>query len=166
MSWQTLGIRRSPVFKKRDASLGVRRGLGDADRRGLGEEGEIRIEHYPRRFGSSKYGLERVLKVVFDLMVVKFLARYAQKPMYVFGSAGVLSLVVAFLSGVWALYLKLFEQTSFVQTPLPLLVVMAAITGIMCFLMGLLAELVMRTYYESQGKATYLVSETRNIDTD
>ena len=125
---------------------------------------EIPVEHHPRRFGSSKYGLERVLKVVFDLMVVKFLARYAQKPMYVFGSAGVLSVGVALLSGVWALYLKLFESTSFVQTPLPLLVVMAAITGIMCFLMGLLAELVMRTYYESQGKATYLVAETRNLE--
>ena len=125
---------------------------------------EIPVEHHPRRFGSSKYGLERVFKVVFDLMVVKFLARYAEKPMYVFGTAGLVSLLVAFLSGVLALYLKFFHQTSFIQTPLPLLVVMAAITGVMFFLMGLLAELVMRTYYESQGKATYLVAETRNFD--
>lgn len=125
---------------------------------------EIPVEHHARRFGASKYGLERVFKVVFDLIVVKFLARYAEKPMYVFGTAGLVSLVVAFLSGVFAVYLKFFEETSFVQTPLPLLVVMAAVTGVMFFLMGLLAELVMRTYYESQGKSTYLVAETRNFE--
>ncbi len=125
---------------------------------------EIPVTHHPRRFGISKYGMGRVLKVVFDLIVVKFLARYADKPMYVFGSVAVLSFVVALLAGVWAVYLKFFEGTSFIQTPLPLLVVLSVITGLMCLLMGLLAELIMRTYYESQGKATYLVAETRNIE--
>ena len=124
---------------------------------------EVAVEHHPRRFGSSKYGMERVLKVIFDLIVVKFLARYAEKPMYVFGTAGAFSLVIAILAGTWALYLKFFQQTSLIQTPLPLLVVMTTMTGIMCFLMGLLAELIMRTYYESQGKAIYLVAETRNL---
>ena len=83
--------------------------------------------------------------------------------MYVFGMVGLASLSVSFLSGLWALYLKFFEHTSFISTPLPLLVVMTGITGFMCILMGLLAELVIRTYYESQHKAVYLVGQTRNI---
>jgi glycosyltransferase involved in cell wall biosynthesis len=125
---------------------------------------EIPVTHHPRRLGSSKYGLERVMKVVFDLIVVKFLARYAEKPMYIFGSVGTLSLLIALFSGLLAVYLKIFDNVSFIQTPLPLLVALTIITGLMCFLMGLLAELIMRTYYESQAKSTYLVAETRNFD--
>ena len=124
---------------------------------------EIPVTHHPRRHGQSKYGVERTLKVIFDLMVVKFLSKYSQKPMYIFGAVGLASLTISFLSGVWALYLKFVEQVSFISTPLPLLVVMTGITGFMCILMGLLAELIIRTYYESQGKPVYLVGETRNI---
>lgn len=124
---------------------------------------EIPVTHHPRVHGKSKYGIERVVKVVFDLVVVKFLARYSEKPMYVFGTAGALSLFISFASGLWALYLKLADGVSFIQTPLPLLVVMTGITGVMCFLMGLTAELVMRTYFESQSKATYLVSRVENL---
>jgi glycosyltransferase involved in cell wall biosynthesis len=123
---------------------------------------EIPVTHHPRIHGKSKYGIERIMKVVLDLIVVKFLARYSEKPMYVFGSAGALSLSISFASGMWALYLKIFQDVSFIETPLPLLVVMTGITGIMCFLMGLTAELVMRTYFESQSKATYLVSRVEN----
>lgn len=124
---------------------------------------EIPVTHHPRRNGQSKYGMERTLKVIFDLMVVKFLSKYSQKPMYIFGLVGLVSLFISLLSGVWALYLKLAEQVSFISTPLPMLVVMTGITGFMCILMGLLAELIIRTYYESQGKPVYLVSETRNL---
>ncbi|MDO8347227.1 MAG: glycosyltransferase family 2 protein [Rugosibacter sp.] len=124
---------------------------------------EIPVTHHARQFGKSKYGMERTFKVMFDLMVVKFLSRYSQKPMYVFGTVGFLSLAVSLLSGIWALYLKFVDHVSFISTPLPLLVVMTGITGFMCILMGLLAELIMRTYYESQGKSVYLVSETRNL---
>jgi hypothetical protein len=99
-----------------------------------------------------------------DLMVVQFLARYATKPIYVFGGFGLLSILVSFLCGIWALYLKFVLGTSFISTPVPLLVVMTFITGIMSILMGLLAEIVMRVYYEAQGKASYLVGETRNLD--
>jgi len=124
---------------------------------------EIPVAHYPRKFGRSKYGVDRVLKVLLDLIVVNFLARYGQKPMYVFGTVGVASLVLSFLSGIWAVYLKIFEGKDFITTPVPLLVVMTFLTGAMCILMGLLAELIMRTYFESQGKSTYLVGETRNL---
>jgi glycosyltransferase involved in cell wall biosynthesis len=125
---------------------------------------ELPVAHHPRKFGTSKYGIDRVVKVLLDLIVVKFLARYSQKPMYVFGSVGIVSLAVSFLSGIWAIYLKIFEDTPFVATPLPLLVVMAFLTAAMCVLMGLLAELIMRTYFESQGKSTYLIGETRNLE--
>jgi glycosyltransferase involved in cell wall biosynthesis len=125
---------------------------------------EIAVTHHARKHGQSKYGLERIAKVLLDLLVVKFLAQYATKPIYVFGGFGLATLAVGFLAGLGALYLKFFEGVSFILTPLPLLAVMAAITGVMSILMGLLAELVMRTYYESQDKPVYLVRETTNIE--
>jgi dolichol-phosphate mannosyltransferase len=105
------------------------------------------------------------VKVILDLIVVKFLATFAQKPMYIFGGIGLMSFAVSGASGLWALYLKYFAEISFVQTPLPLLFVMTAITGAMCILMGLLAELMTRTYHESQDKAIYSVGAARNIET-
>ena len=125
---------------------------------------EIPVTHHARIHGASKYGLERTVKVILDLIVVKFLARYAQKPIYVFGNVGLLSLAVAFLAACASLYYKLTGEKSFIETPLPLIFVMAGITGIMCILMGLLAELIMRTYYESQGKPVYLIDSCRNMD--
>ncbi len=125
---------------------------------------EIPVTHQPRQHGKSKYGMNRIIKVVFDLLVVKFLSKYSEKPMYVFGGTGVVSLVISFLAGIWAIYLKFFENTSFISTPLPLLVALTTITGCMCILMGLLAEIIMRTYYEAQGKSVYLIGETRNLE--
>ncbi|MCL2669797.1 MAG: hypothetical protein FWE89_03840, partial [Syntrophaceae bacterium] len=125
---------------------------------------EIPVAHHPRIHGKSKYGLERTVKVILDLIVVKFLARYAQKPIYVFGAVGLTSLCVATLAAIASLYYKFFGYKSFIETPLPLIFVMAGITGIMCILMGLLAEIIMRTYYESQGKPVYLIDECRNLE--
>jgi len=126
---------------------------------------EVTVNHFARTTGKSNYGLERVLKVLCDLVVVKFLDSFSDKPMYVFGSVGVLSFLVSILAGASALWLKFFAAStkSFIETPLPLLFVMSAITGVMCILMGLLAEMIMRTFYESQGKSVYAVRETRNI---
>jgi len=78
--------------------------------------------------------------------------------MYVFGSVGLISVGIGVVAGGAALYYKFFGNKSFIETPLPLLFVMAMITGAMCFLMGLLAELLVRTYYESQQKTTYTIS--------
>jgi hypothetical protein len=124
---------------------------------------EIPVAHYPRLHGASNYGMSRAFKVLCDLLVVKFLSHYAQKPMYVFGGVGVVSLAISVAGIGWALYLKVYEGVALVQTPLPLLVVMTGITGFMCILMGLLAEIIMRTYYESQNKSVYVVSATRNL---
>ena len=131
-----------------------------------GRVAEVPVTHHPRLHGTSKYGVDRVIKVVLDLIVVQFLARYANRPIYVFGTFGIGAILLGFLAGLWAVYLKYFGHTSFIQTPLPLAVVLLTITGGMSILMGLLAEIIVRTYYESQGKAVYLVKSTSNLGPD
>jgi glycosyltransferase involved in cell wall biosynthesis len=121
---------------------------------------EIPVNHFPRKHGSSKYGMSRIFKVILDLMVVKFLLSYSQKPIYVFGGLGLLMILGAFLSGGYALYLKIFRGVSFILTPLPLLCVLLLMLGFLSVLMGFLAEILMRTYYESQKKPIYQIKET------
>jgi glycosyltransferase involved in cell wall biosynthesis len=125
---------------------------------------EISVAHHPRIHGESKYGLERIIKVLLDLLVIKFLAKYATKPIYIFGGFGILLILFSFFFTSWAVYLKIFGNTSFIQTPLILVAVTTFVTGIMSILLGLLAEVVMRTYYESQDKPSYLIKETYNLD--
>src|ERR1700751_3982051 len=124
---------------------------------------EVIVNHQPRRTGSSKYGLERVVKVLLDLLVVKFLDRAAAKPMYVFGGCGIFSLAISLLTFIWMIYLKISRGTSFIATPLPLIVVVTFMIAMMCILLGLLAEMITRTFYESQGKAIYNIRSTRNL---
>jgi len=121
---------------------------------------EIPVRHSARGSGSSKYGMSRVFKVILDLMVVKFLLSYSQKPIYVFGGLGLLMILGGFFSGGFAIYLKLVEGVSFILTPLPLLCVLLFMLGFLSILMGFLAEILTRTYYESQGKPTYQIKET------
>ena len=125
---------------------------------------EVPVRHHPRVTGTSSYGLERIFKVLLDLVVVKFLDRYAQKPIYVFGGFGLLNFLVSLGAGLWAVYLKYWNGISFILTPLPLLVVMSAITGVMCVLLGLVAELVTRNWHESHGKQTYIIGASRNLE--
>jgi dolichol-phosphate mannosyltransferase len=125
---------------------------------------EIPVNHRPRLEGSSNYGLERIAKVFLDLLVVQFLGRYETKPIYVFGGFGLMCWGISLLSGGYAVYRKLFDDTSFILTPLPLLSVMAFITGVLSILMGFLAELQVRTYYESQQRTPYAVRNTLNVD--
>jgi glycosyltransferase involved in cell wall biosynthesis len=124
---------------------------------------EVPVTHHPRLHGKSNYGLERLFKVVLDLIVLGFLYRYLQKPMYLFGSVGLVSFLISGVSGAASLYFKFFGGKSFIETPLPTMFAITFITGCMCFLMGLLAELITRTYHESQDKMTYLIARTRNI---
>jgi len=120
---------------------------------------EIPVEHHARTMGKSKYGLSRTLKVVFDLMTIKFMASYQTKPIYVFGSFGMLAFAVSLLSGLYAVFLKVIHKADFVQTPLPVLSVVMFAVGVQFLLMGLLAEMLVRTYHESQAKAIYAVRE-------
>ena len=125
---------------------------------------EVPVHHSPRLHGSSNYGLERIVKVILDLMVVRFLDRWLGKPIYIFGGFGLLWFLVAVASAVYMLYLKIFANLAMIQTPLPLLVVVSFMMGVMSILIGLVAEIVARTYYESQGKRIYHARETVNID--
>ena len=129
-----------------------------------GKVAEIPVTHHPRIHGQSKYGLERIIKVILDLILVKFMAKYSQKPMYVFGGFGLFSVLLSFLCFALMLCYKFFGNKSFVETPLPMLAVLFFLMGFVCILMGFIAEMLMRTYFESQGKATYLIDYTRNFE--
>jgi dolichol-phosphate mannosyltransferase len=125
---------------------------------------EIPVKHNPRLHGKSHYGLERVVKVVLDLMVVRFLDRWIGKPIYIFGGFGALWFVVGAISAAYMLYLKFFGHLTMIQTPLPLLVVMSIMMGVMSISIGLVAEIVVRTYFESQSKSIYHARELINVD--
>jgi glycosyltransferase involved in cell wall biosynthesis len=120
---------------------------------------EIPVEHHARTMGKSKYGLSRTLKVVFDLMTIKFMASYQTKPIYVFGAYGMLAFAISLLAGLYAVFLKIFHKADFVQTPLPILAIVMFAVGVQFLLMGLLAEMLVRTYHESQAKSIYAVRE-------
>lgn len=124
---------------------------------------EMPVRHHPRQFGRSKYGIERVIKVVLDLTVVKFLEKYLVKPIYVFGGFGILSILLSFLVISVALVLKFAGIVSLIQTPLPLLAAMLFLMGCMSILLGLLAEMMMRTYFESRGRVPYAIREHINF---
>lgn len=118
---------------------------------------QIAVNHRPRTAGVSKYGINRVFKVILDLLLIMFFDRYLTKPIHVFGAVSLISFCCAFGVGLIALFLKFFRNTSFIATPLPLLVVLLLITTVITLFMGILAELIVRTYFESQQKRTYIV---------
>jgi glycosyltransferase involved in cell wall biosynthesis len=125
---------------------------------------EIPVAHYPRRHGESKYGFERVIKVVLDLMVVRFLDRYFVKPMYIFGGFGIVVLLISAFSFLVMVYLKIVDGVSMIRTPLPLITAFTFLVGFVAILMGLIAEMMVRTYFESQNRAPYVVRELINFD--
>jgi glycosyltransferase involved in cell wall biosynthesis len=125
---------------------------------------EIPVDHHARTAGKSKYGISRTIKVIFDLITIKFMAEYHTKPLYVFGGFGLLAFVISFIAAVWALILKLFYDTSFILTPLPIIAIVMLAISVQFFLMGLLAELLVRTYHESQDKTIYAVREKIGFD--
>ena len=127
---------------------------------------ELPVTHHARRAGRSKYGFERILKVLLDLAVVQFLQRSLTKPIYVFGTVGLIFFLIAAAAGLWAIVLKLGYQVSFIQTPLPLVAVMGTMLAAVSVLMGLLAEIIVRTYFEAQNKRTYVVGEIINPSAD
>ncbi|HWO02395.1 MAG TPA: glycosyltransferase family 2 protein [Blastocatellia bacterium] len=127
---------------------------------------EIPVSHHARTAGESKYGLSRTIKVIFDLITIKFMSSYLTKPLYLFGSAGLLCLVASFLSAALALYYRVVEGIHLNRMPLATLAMIMFAMGIQFIFMGLLAEMIVRTYHESQDKPTYLIRERINIDDD
>jgi glycosyltransferase involved in cell wall biosynthesis len=124
---------------------------------------EMPVRHHERLHGQSKYGISRTMKVILDLMTVKFLLSYSTKPIQLFGSWGVYTLCAGFLSGAATLYMKLFEQMSMNRNPLLILTAFLLFMGVQFIVMGLLAELSARTYYEAQGKQIYNIKEKLNF---
>ncbi len=127
---------------------------------------EMPVHHHPRRFGKAKYGLERTVKVILDLFTVKFLSSYGSKPIYLFGGTG---FGLMALGGATLLYLavrRLAVGTSVLASPLFTTALMVFVLGFQSILMGLIAEMLMRTYHESQGKPTYSVREKINVNHD
>jgi glycosyltransferase involved in cell wall biosynthesis len=118
---------------------------------------EVPVTHHPRKYGKTKYGLERTFKVILDLLTVKFLNSYANKPIYLFGGAGSILIFISFLVLIYLVIRRLAFNEHLIRSPLLLMTVMLFILGFQSILMGLIAELLARTYHESQAKPTYTV---------
>ncbi|HXF85979.1 MAG TPA: glycosyltransferase family 2 protein [Anaerolineales bacterium] len=123
---------------------------------------ELPVRHHPRKFGEAKYGLERTVKVILDLFTVKFLLDYSHKPIRLFGGAGAVLMLLGALD-LFYLFIRRFYGIPAANSPLLLVGVMFIIIGFQSILMGLIAELLARTYHESQAKPTYTIRETINI---
>jgi glycosyltransferase involved in cell wall biosynthesis len=118
---------------------------------------EVPVQHHPRKFGKTKYGLERTIKVLLDLFTVKFLISYSSKPIYLFGGAGIAMMGVAALVLLFLFIRRVWFLVSVTQSPLFLISTITGLMGFQSIMMGLIAELLTRTYHESQGKPIYNV---------
>ena len=125
---------------------------------------EMPVNHHPRKFGKTKYGLERTAKVILDLFTVKFLISYASKPIYLFGGAGGFLMVVSTIIMFFLFMRRLFFLVSIANSPLLQMSAMFFILGFQSILLGLIAELLVRTYHESQRKTTYTIRSMINVE--
>jgi hypothetical protein len=123
---------------------------------------EVPVTHHPRKYGETKYGINRTFKVILDLFTVKFLLSYSNKPIYLFGGVGVLMMAASVFMLGFLFIRKLLFQTSVVQSSFFLIGIMLMILGVQSILMGLIAELLARTYHESQHKPTYNIRRVIN----
>lgn len=120
---------------------------------------EVPVKHHARLHGETKYGLNRTLKVILDLFTVKFLMSFFYKPIYLFGGAGLALMILSGIALLFLLVRRLWLGTSVLASPIFQASTMIMILGFQSILMGLIAELLVRTYHESQAKPTYSVRE-------
>ena len=118
---------------------------------------EIPVNHRPRVHGKAKYGLGRTWKVILDLITIKFLGTFSNRPIHIFGGLGLMSMILSFLTAFYMVYLKLTKGIDMDRSPLPILAAMLMMMAVQFMLMGLLAEMQCRIYHESQNKTTYVV---------
>ncbi len=118
---------------------------------------EVAVRHHSRIAGKTKYGLSRIPRVILDLLVIRFFDKSLDRPIHLFGQFGLLMFVIAFLLSLLAIFLKVFMNISFILTPLPLLVVFFAMSGLLCIFIGLVAEIQSRIYFEAIDRPAYLV---------
>ena len=126
---------------------------------GGGKVTEMVVNHRPRTTGKTKYGLNRTFKVILDLMTIKFLASFSTKPIYIFGGLGVFCFFGSFISGLTVLLMKLIQGYSMNRNPLLIISMMLMMAAIQFVLMGLLAEILVRTYHESQDRPIYVIDK-------
>ncbi len=124
---------------------------------------QVPVRHHPRTAGRTKYNITRALRVMLDLITVKFMQSYMTRPMHVMGFAGMLAMFLGVLCLVATAIIKWLDGTSMIRNPLLHLSVMLELIGVQAISMGLLGELVTRTYFESQGKRAYTVRSTMNV---
>lgn len=124
---------------------------------------EMEVNYEPRKYGASKYGFSRTTRVLLDLVLLRFVHKYMDRPIQFFGKVGIMVFVLGVGSGITSLYLKFFNDISLVETPLPTFAAMCLIVSVQMVTMGVIAEMVMRTYFESQQKRTYLIKRTFNF---
>lgn len=153
----TLKIYRSEYIKDITIYGEMHRFLPALVRQAGGKIGEIEVNHHARKYGKSKYGIERTAKVVLDLMTVQFLGFFGSKPIYIFGGAGLACMVVSVLTLIYIVIDKILFGKSLIESPLLLLSVMFTLVGIQFLVIGLLAELIVRVWHESQGKLPYKI---------
>jgi len=127
---------------------------------------EVPVRHHARQFGKSKYGFKRILKVLLDLITVKFLADFSTKPLYMFGGIGAVLFAIAVLAGAETLFERWVYGVYVHNNPFILIAVFLAILSVNFIVMGLLAELIVRTYHESQGKPIYHIRDLKNLGSD
>lgn len=120
---------------------------------------EVPVRHHPRRFGVTKYGLGRTAKVILDLFTVKFLLEYASKPIYLFGGSGLFLIFISLLILAYLIVMRIFFDEHLIRSPLLQMSTMLFILGVQSILMGLMAEMLARTYHESQAKPTYTIRQ-------
>jgi glycosyltransferase involved in cell wall biosynthesis len=125
---------------------------------------QVPVRHHPRTAGKTKYNLTRTFRVILDLMTVQFLATYVTRPMHVFGSAGFVSIGLGVLSAIATIVMKPLTGVWMTGNPLLLLSVMLVLIGVQFLSIGLIGEMMARTYFESQGKRAYLVRDALNFD--
>ncbi len=125
---------------------------------------ELAVNHRRRSAGQSKYGYGRIFRVLLDLILIRYLHMYMHRPIHVFGGIGLLFMLGGFGCGCYAVWLKFVEGISFILTPLPLLTVTLIGIGTTSVMAGLLAEVVVRTYYESQGRRPFIVKEVLTFE--
>lgn len=125
---------------------------------------EVPVKHFRRQHDKSKYGLGRTLRVILDLITIKFLLDYATRPIQIFGLLGLLSLSGGIVLGIYLSVIKLFFGQPLADRPMLFLVVLLIVVGVQLVIMGLLGELVVRTYHETQGKPTYIIREVLSSD--
>lgn len=121
---------------------------------------EIPVRHHARKYGTSNYGLDRTVKVILDLLVVRFLDRYLTRPIHVFGTIGLGAIGLSFIGLVLMLGLKVLRDVPMISTPLPTLTAVVGLVGVLSILLGLVAELIVRTYFPALGHQPYLVRKS------